>query len=575
MSNFFSDNQDIQFQFNRIDLEEIIRIREEDYEQANKYAYAPSDYEDAKDNFKRILEVVGDIAGNFVAERAREVDELGSTFEDGKVTYAKGLEEAMERLNQAGLMGFLLERKYGGLNLPITLYIFAIEMVSRGDASLMNLFGLQDISETIENFATDEIRDEYLPKFCTGEVSGAMVLTEPDAGSDLQAVKTRAYQDDEGNWYLNGVKRFITNGNADVCLVLARSEEGTKDGRGLSLFVCYGDDTVQIRRIEHKLGIKGSPTCEMQFHDTPAQLIGSRKRGLIAYVMALMNGARLGVAAQALGIAQAAYVEARRYAKEREQFGKSILHFPAVADMLVKMKVDLETSRTLIYATSKAVDMLKISEMEMNRLKEAGESITDIRVQLKHWKSMADFLTPLSKYIISEKANRICYDAIQIHGGTGYMQEFNVERHYRDVRITNIYEGTSQLQVIAAIGGVIKGVADDELDAFENKSYRHEARQLANRLKKIRSLMEKSKAYVLEQEDKAYQELHSAGLVEMYGSLYVGYLLLEEAAEDLRKMLIAKKYIMDSLAAAMSHTESITKGFDTLFADVDQILTAE
>jgi len=575
MSNFFTENQDIQFQFNRIDLEEIIRIKENNYKEANDYPFAPRDYEDAKDNFKRILEVVGDIAGNFVAERAREVDELGSTFENGQVTYARGLEEAMQRLNQAGLMGFILERKYGGLNLPISLYVFAIEMVSRGDASLMNLFGLQDISETIENYASEEIKEEYLPKFSSGEVTGAMVLTEPDAGSDLQAVKTRAYQDDEGNWYLSGVKRFITNGNADVCLVLARSEEGTRDGRGLSLFVCYGDDTVQIRRIEHKLGIKGSPTCEMQFHDTPAQLIGVRKRGLIAYVMALMNGARLGVAAQALGIAQAAYVEARRYASEREQFGKPILNFPAVADMLIRMKVDLESFRTLIYATARAVDMHKVKAMEMERLKEAGESITDIRAELKHWKAMADFLTPLSKFVIAEKANRICYDAIQIHGGTGYMQEFNVERHYRDVRITNIYEGTSQLQVIAAIGGVIKGVADKQFDANEAHEYRHEARQLANKLKKVRSLLEKCKAYVLEKDDKAYQELHSAELVEMYGSIYVGYILLEEATEDSRKMLIAKKYIMDAMATALHHTESITKGFDTLFADVEQILTEE
>jgi len=575
MSNFFTENQDIQFQFKRQDLEEIIRVREHDYQEAEQFVYAPRDYADARDNFSRILEVVGDIAGNFVAERAREVDELGSTFADGEVTYARGLQEAMDRLNQAGLMGFILERKYGGLNLPITLYIFAIEMISRGDASLMNLFGLQDISETIENYANDAIKEEFLPHFSKGDVTGAMVLTEPDAGSDLQAVKTRAYQDEDGNWFLSGVKRFITNGNADVLLVLARSEEGTRDGRGLSLFVCYGDDTVQIRRIEHKLGIKGSPTCEMQFHDTPAQLIGSRKRGLIAYVMSLMNGARLGVAAQALGIAQAAYVEARRYAQEREQFGKSILHFPAVADMLVRMKVDLETCRSLIYATAHAVDMLKISELKLAQVKAAGESIAELRGLVKHWKGMADFLTPLSKYVISEKANRICYDAIQIHGGTGYMQEFNVERHYRDVRITNIYEGTSQLQVVAAIGGVIKGVADDWFNEQEARDYRHESRQLANRLKKIRSLFIKSKDFVLEQEDKAYQDLHSAELVELYGALYVGYLVLQEAAENPRKMLIARKYIMDALATALHHSESITHGFDTLFADVEQILTKE
>jgi len=575
MPNYFSDNKDILFQFDRLDLEEIIRIREHDFSEVEQYPHAPRDYEDAKDNFRRILEVVGDIAGNFVAERAREVDELGSTFEDGEVTYAKGLQESLDRLRQANLMGFILERKYGGLNLPITLYIFAIEMISRGDASLMNLFGLQDIAETVEKFASDEIKDEFLPQFASGEITGAMVLTEPDAGSDLQAVKTRAYQDEEGNWYLSGVKRFITNGNADVNLVLARSEEGTRDGRGLSLFICYGDETVQIRRIEHKLGIKGSPTCEMQFHDTPAKLIGARKRGLITYVMALMNGARLGVSAQALGIAQAAYVEARRYASEREQFGKSILNFPAVADMLVNMKVDLESSRSLIYSTAQAVDRYTTSEIEMKRLQAAGESTTEIRSEVKYWKAMADFLTPLTKFVITEKANKICYDAIQIHGGTGYMQEFNVERHYRDVRITNIYEGTTQLQVIAAIGGVIKGVADRNFDAYEEKEYRHEAKQLAKKLKKVRELMEKCKSYVLDKDDKDYQELHSGELVEMYGFLHVGYILLDEAAEDPRKMLIAKKYIMDALATSLHHTEVITRGFDTLFTDVDQILTME
>jgi hypothetical protein len=402
-----------------------------------------------------------------------------------------------------------------------------------------------------------------------------MVLTEPDAGSDLQAVKTRAYQDDEGNWYLSGVKRFITNGNAEALLVLARSEEGTRDGRGLSLFACYGDDSVQIRRIEHKLGIHGSPTCEMQFHDTPARLIGQRKRGLISYVMALMNGARLGVAAQALGIAQAAYVEARRYAQEREQFGKSILNFPAVAEMLVNMKVDLETCRTLLYSTSQCVDMTKVLEMEIAAATAEEKPTNELRAELKQIKALADFLTPLAKYMLAEKANRICYDAIQIHGGTGYMQEFNVERHFRDVRITNIYEGTSQLQVIAAIGGVIKGVLDPWLDEYEAKDFRHEARQLANRLKRIRGLFEKSREYVLDQDDKAYQELRSGYLVEMYGSLYIGYLLLDQTESDKRKMLIARKYILDSHAQALHHHEEVTKGFDTLFTDVDQILTME
>jgi len=313
----------------------------------------------------------------------------------------------------------------------------------------------------------------------------------------------------------------------------------------------------------------------MQFHDTPAKLVGKRKRGLISYVMALMNGARLGVAAQALGIAQAAYVEARRYAQEREQFGKSILNFPAVADMLVNMKVDLESSRTLLYETSFAVDMMKILEMQIGAAASRGDNTAELKTRLKEWRAVADFLTPVAKYTLSEKANRICYDAIQIHGGTGYMHEFNVERHYRDVRITNIYEGTSQLQVIAAIGGVIKGVMDPQLDQAEEKDYHHEARQLANRLKGIRTLFRKGLAYVLDQEDKAYQELRSAYLVEMYGSMVIGYKLLDQAEVDKRKLLVARKYVLDAHAQALHHTEEITKGFDTLFSDVDQILTLE
>ncbi|NOX65059.1 MAG: acyl-CoA dehydrogenase, partial [Chlorobi bacterium] len=356
MPNFFTDNEDIVFHFNRLDLKEVLEVTEDNYEQAKEFKYAPENYEDAMDNFEKVLEVLGDITGNYIDERASGVDEEGAHFENGEVRYAKGTEENLKRLAQAQLRGMILPRKYGGLNFPFTIYTMSIEMISRADASLMNIFGLQDIADTISKFGTEEQREKYLPKFCTGEHTGAMALTEPDAGSDLQAVKLHAYQDDKGQWRLKGVKRFITNGNGNVHVVLARSEPGTKDGRGLSIFACYNDETLKVRRIENKLGIHGSPTTELQFNDTPAELVGQRKFGLIRYTLDLMFRARMGVSAQALGIAQAAYEEALKYAKEREQFGKAIYNIPAVTNMLLDMRVSLEACRSLIYSASKSVD---------------------------------------------------------------------------------------------------------------------------------------------------------------------------------------------------------------------------
>ncbi|MGB9774005.1 MAG: acyl-CoA dehydrogenase family protein [Bacteroidota bacterium] len=566
MSNFFKDNEDLLFQFENLHLEDVIRSRENDFAEAKSAegrTYAPLDVEDAMDNYRRVLELVGDIAGEFVAPRAPEVDREGAHFENGRVTYAKGTAEALERLSQAGLMGMTLPRAYGGLNFPTTIYMMAIEIISRADAALMNIFGLQDIAETIHRFADAEIQREYLPKFCKGEVTGAMALTEPDAGSDLQAVKTRAYQDEAGNWYLSGVKRFITNGSGDVLLVLARSEEGTEDARGLSLFVCNRDG-VQVRRIENKLGIHGSPTCEIQFNDTPCKLIGERKRGLITYVMSLMNGARLGVAAQALGIAQAAYVEAFKYAHEREQFGKAICHFPAVAEMLINMKVNIEASRSLLYATAKAVDRRDELERQLNRAKELGQPFKELNDKLKQATRVTAFLTPYTKYMITELANQICYDAIQVHGGTGFMQEFNVERHYRDVRITTIYEGTSQLQIVAATGGATTGVLDSLLDEYEQEAYTGELQLLHQQLIEIRQRYKECRDYLARKNDPAYQELRSRNLVELYGSLYVGYLILNEAKVSEKKLLVAKKYISEIYAKALMHAEHILHGYDTM-----------
>lgn len=557
MPNFFTDNQDLMFQFEHLDLREIVAITENDYKEAEQYNYAPVNYEDAKDNYRKVLEIIGDIAGNFIAPRAAEVDEEGAHFKDSKVLYARGTREALERLSQAELMGMTLPRQYGGLNFPTTIYLMAIEIVSRADASLMNLFGLQDIAETIHKYGTPEQEAEFLPGLASGEFTGAMALTEPDAGSDLQAVKLHAYQDEKGQWRLRGVKRFITNGNGNVLLVLARSEPGTRDGRGLSMFVCYGDETVKVRRIENKLGIHGSPTCELQFNDTPAQLIGKRKFGLIKYVMDLMNGARLGVSALALGISQAAYQAALEYARAREQFGKPIIQLPVVANMLIDMRVALESNRSLMYATARWVDLRDKLEAKIARLKAEGKTFQEENQRFKYANKVAALLTPMTKYVLTEAANKICYDSLQIHGGTGYMKEFTIERLARDARITNIYEGTSQMQIVAATGGVVNDILADYFTEKGEKSYKGNLAKLANMMLEIREIFLDSLEFVREKDDSSFLDVAARELVELYSYLFQGYLLLEEAQIDSHKIFIANRYIVSALAKARRNAEAI------------------
>lgn len=572
MPNFFLDNSDLQFHFNKLDLKEVVRITEDNYEEAKKYNYAPVNYEDALENYKKVLEVTGDLAANFIAARASDVDSEGATFSDGKVTYAKGTQEDLKQLAQADLMGMILPRKYGGLNFPFTIYMMTVETLARADASLMNIFGLQDIADTIKKFGTEEQRKEFIPKFTTGEYTGAMALTEPDAGSDLQAVKLQAYQNEKGQWLLRGVKRFITNGNGDVLLVLARSEAGTKDGRGLSVFACLADKTVVVRRIENKLGIHGSPTCELQFNDTPAQLVGQRKFGLIKYVLDLMFRARMGVSAQALGISQAAYEEAVKYAREREQFGKAIYNIPVITNMLIEMRVLLESNRSLFYSAAKSVDTKEKLEEQIEKLKAGGKSFSEENNRLKQATRIANFLTPVSKYTITESANKITYDALQIHGGTGYMKEFKVERLARDARITNIYEGTSQMQVVAASGGVINDVMKEYFEEKEQREYKGGLAKLANHLREIREIFLDCLRYVLDKKDTGFQDVAAKDLVELYSYLYIGYLVLDEAEIESRKVFIANRYIINALANARKNAESIK---NELFSDIlhaDKIL---
>ena len=569
MPNYFSDNKDLLYHFERLDLKEIVEMTEDNYKQAEKFNYAPVNYEDAKENYRKVLEVVGDIAANYVAPRAAQIDEEGAIFKDGKVEYAKGTKEALEMLSKAELMGMILPREYGGLNFPTTIYMMAVEIISRAEASLMNIFGLQDIGKTIAQFANELQKQEFLPRFSTGEFTGAMALTEPDAGSDLQAVKLHAYQDENGNWSLRGVKRFITNGNGDVLLVLARTEPGTKDARGLSMFVCYGDESVKVRRIEHKLGIHGSPTCELQFNDTPAQLVGTRRFGLLKYVMYLMNRARVGIGAQSLGISQQAYEEALKYAKAREQFGKPIYNMPVVSNILIDMRVTLEANRSLFYSTCLWLDKKEKLEELVENLKKEKRPFTEANEKLKEALKVVAFLTPVAKYILSESANKIAYDALQIHGGTGYMKEFMVERLVRDARITNIYEGTSQLQIVAAAGGVINDVLAEYFNQWEKKEYKGSLSHLLNNLIEIRELFNESLKYVKDKKDVNLQEVASKDLVELYTYIYVGFLLLKEANEDQRKVFTARRYILDALSKARKNAEAIKSELysDILHAD--------
>ncbi|MGC8764266.1 MAG: acyl-CoA dehydrogenase family protein [Brevinematia bacterium] len=569
MENFYRDNDDIQFHMKHINLDRVIDLIEDNFADKGKYDYAPVNRIDAKDGYDRILEVVGDIAANIIAPKAAEVDEEGAHYENGEVRYAKGTQEALEALSKADLMGFTLPRKYGGLNCPVTIYSIAIEIVSRADAALMNLFGLQDIADTINKFADEDQKMRYLPRFCTGEVTGSMALTEPDAGSDLQSVMTKAYQDENGQWRLRGVKRFITNGCGHISLVLARSEEGTTDGRGLSMFIYEREKHMRIRRIENKLGIHGSPTCELQFNDAPAELCGKRKFGLIKYVMSLMNGARLAIAAQALGIAEAAYREAEKYSKERVQFRKAIKDMIPVTEMLANMKVKIEAGRTLLYETAIIVDIKNGLE---HLIEKHPEKEKELKEELRKYTALANLFTPMVKAFNTEMGNQVCYDAIQIHGGTGFMREFNVERHYRDVRITNIYEGTTQLQIVAAIGGVVKGVAMEKLEEYDKELSCIADSSLHKYVKEMKELTGKAINYVREKDETEYQEYHARRLVEMVTYTTIGYLMLRDACLSERKKDVAKYFLELYLPEVRARHDIVTNNISTLLERKEEII---
>lgn len=552
MPNFFTDNSDILFLFDHLNMPEIATLQEDNFQSppnAPGHEYAPRDAADAVDNYRRILAIVGDLSGNRIAPRAEQVDHEGNTLnEDGTVTLHPLVTQNLKDLSQADLMGFTLPRKYGGLFCPNLIYTMANEIVSRADASLMNIFGLQGIAETIHAFADDAICDEYLPRFASGELTGAMVLTEPDAGSDLQAVSLRAFQDEDGTWRLNGVKRFITNGCGEILLTLARSEPDVKDGRGLSLFLNERSERIKVRHLEEKLGIHGSPTCELVFDDAPGKLIGERQLGLIRYVFSLMNGARVGIAAQSLGIAEAAYRVARRYAHQRKQFGVAIEELPAVAEMVTDMRIYLEAARTLTYATSRVCDLeyntLRVPEMPKEKAAPLDAAETKRRKELaRTLKRLNGMLTPMSKYYASEMCVTVATTAIQVLGGSGYMKDYPVERHLRDARITTIYEGTTQLQIVAAVRGVCSGAFEKYIEEFEKATYTDPAlTEMARRLAEARQNLGQAIAYT-KQKGGNYTDLYGRKLVDSAIALIVGHLFLGQAVSNEHKKAVAKRFI--------------------------------
>lgn len=527
MANFYTDSPELKHYLNHPLMKRIVELRERDFVERDKYPYAPLNHEDAMDNYDKVLEIIGEICGDIIASNAESVDHEGPICENGHVRYAPGTEHNIDTCRKAGLMGMSMPRRFGGLNFPCVPYMIAADMVSRADAGFENLWALQDCAETIYEFGSEKQKQHYISRVCAGETM-SMDLTEPDAGSDLQSVQLKAtYNEDDNCWYLNGVKRFITNGDSDIHLVLARSEEGTKDGRGLSMFIYdKRNGGVTVRRIENKMGIKGSPTCELVYKNAKAELCGERRLGLIKYVMALMNGARLGIAAQAVGISQAAYEEALSYARDRRQFDKAIIEMPPVSEMLNNIKAKLDAARTILYQTSRYVDIYKA----LNDISKERKLTPEERKEQKYYAKMADAFTPLSKGLGSEFCNQNAYDCIQIHGGSGFMKDYTCERIYRDARITSIYEGTTQLQVVAAIRYATSGFYANVMKEFALWTVSPEMAPLKIRLDAMVGHYEKAITTVMAQDSQEFIDLTARRLVEMAGYIIMGYLLLQDAS---------------------------------------------
>ncbi|MFA6728311.1 MAG: acyl-CoA dehydrogenase family protein [Prevotella sp.] len=555
MANYYSDHPEIAFQLSNPLMKHIVELRERNFVEKDKYAEAPVNYEDALENYKRVLDIIGDLSANVIQPNAESIDLEGPHLENGRMKYASKTYEDLDVTRRAGLWGVTMPRQYGGLNFPLTIFSMMSEVVAAADAGFQNIWSLQSCIDTLYEFGSDEQKAKYIPRVCNGETM-SMDLTEPDAGSDLQHVMLKATFDEKENcWRLNGVKRFITNGDSDIHLVLARSEEGTHDGRGLSMFIYDKQNGgVDVRHIENKLGIHGSPTCELVYKNAKAELCGSTRLGLIKYVMALMNGARLGIGAQSVGVAQEAYDLAVAYAKEREQFGKKIIFFPAVYDMLSRMKAKLDGGRALLYETARYVDVYKaLEEISKNR-----QLTPEERKEMKKYSRMADAITPLCKGMNSEYANQAAYDAISIHGGSGFIMEYEAQRLYRDARIFSIYEGTTQLQVVAAIRYVTNGTYLKIIDEMLEHEVAEELKPLQEYVREMTVLYKQSIEYVKNADNQEMHDFLAHRLCDMTGDILVSLLLLDDATRD--KELFgrsAKIFVLAAKEKVVGHADYI------------------
>ena len=526
MANYYSDHPEIAFHLNHPLMERIVELKEKNYEDKAKFEDAPVDYNDAIENYKQILDITGDVAANIIEPNSESVDLEGPHLENGRMIYASKTFENLDATRKAGLHGVSMPRRYGGLNLPNTVFSMLSEVISAADAGFQNIWSLQSCIDTLYEFGSEEQRQKYIPRVCAGETM-SMDLTEPDAGSDLQRVMLKAtYDEKEGCWRLNGVKRFITNGDSDIHLVLARSEEGTKDGRGLSMFIYdKNQGGVDVRHIEHKLGIHGSPTCELTYKNAKAELCGSTRLGLIKYVMALMNGARLGIAAQSVGVEQEAYNEGLAYAKERAQFGEKIINFPAVYDMLSRMKAKLDAGRSLLYQTARYVDIYKaLEDIERDRKLTPEE-----KQELKKSQRLADAFTPMAKGMNSEYANQNAYDAISIHGGSGFIMEYKSQRLFRDARIFSIYEGTTQLQVVAAIRYITNGTMLNNIKDMAAAEVSEALQPLKARVEKLIPVYEAALNRVKDLNNQDAHDFLARRLYDMTCEIVMSLLILDDA----------------------------------------------
>ena len=527
MSNYYTDHPEIEFHLNHPLMKRVVDLKERNYVEKDQFEDAPVNYEDAIENYKRLLDITGDVAANIIEPNSEDVDLEGPHLENGRMIYASKTFENLDATRKAGLWGLSMPRRYGGLNLPNTIFSMASEIIAAADAGFQNIWSLQSCIDTLYEFGSEEQRQKYIPRICAGETM-SMDLTEPDAGSDLQRVMLKATQDEDGTWRLNGVKRFITNGDSDIHLVLARSEEGTKDGRGLSMFIYdKRDGGVTVRHIEHKLGIHGSPTCELVYKNAKAELCGNTRLGLIKYVMALMNGARLGIAAQSVGVEQEAYNEGLAYAKERAQFGEKIINFPAVYDMLSRMKAKLDAGRSLLYCCARYVDIYKALEDIARDSKLTPEE----RQEMKKYTRLADAFTPLAKGMNSEYANQNAYDAISIHGGSGFIMEYKCQRLFRDARIFSIYEGTTQLQVVAAIRYITNGTYLNIIKEMLESEVSDDLKALKARVAKLADLYEAAINKVKDANDQAVHDFLARRLYNMTGDIVMSLLILDDATK--------------------------------------------